>query len=103
MMDKEQIKRAWKYLKGDGCTAVPDLTYSKCCRAHDADYRFGVNENGDPITRAEADQRLRTCMAKTGKTPVIGRFLLPWVFWAGVRMGAGKVWKGYREKEGKNG
>jgi hypothetical protein len=102
-MTREDLKRAWKYLKGDGCTAVPDLTYSKCCRAHDADYRYAVNEEGEPLTRAEADKRLRECMMKTGKTPVIGRFLLPWVFWLGVRAGGGGIWNGHRDKEGKNG
>lgn len=101
-MNKEQLKRAWKYLRGDGCTAVPDLTYSKCCRAHDADYRYAVNEEGEGLTRAEADRRLRECMMKTGKTPVIGRFLLPWVFWLGVRVGGAGIWKGHRDKEGKN-
>ena len=67
-MNREDLKRAWKYLRGDGCTAVPDLTYSKCCRAHDADYRYAVNEEGEELTREEADKRLRECMMKTGKT-----------------------------------
>ncbi len=41
-------------------------------------------------------------MKKTGKTPIIGRLLIPVVFWLGVRVGAGGVWKKYREKGVKN-
>lgn len=102
-MTRDEIKRAWRYLRGDGCTSVPDFFYGPCCRNHDADYRLGVDENGDTITRAQADKRLYACMKKTGKTPIIGRLLIPVVFWLGVRGGASGVWKKYREKENKNG
>lgn len=73
-------------LKGDGCTSSPDLFYRRCCDEHDIYYRTGRDLDGNPISRAEADRRLRNCMRAAGKTPVIGRHLLPWVYWAAVRL-----------------
>lgn len=81
-------------LRGDGCTSSPDLWYRGCCDAHDVHYRTGCDLEGNPITRKEADRQLRRCMAQSGKTPVIGRWLLPWLYWAAVRAFGRRAWKG---------
>lgn len=99
----DQLKRAWRYLRGDGCTGAPDLTYYQCCRGHDADYRLGHDENGDKITRAQADNRLFMCMLKTGKVPVLGTVIIPFVYWSFVRVIGWKVWNKYRKEEADNG
>jgi hypothetical protein len=93
--DKLTFKEQWevvkkgfaKGVKYDGCTASPDLDFgADCCGAHDADYQLG------DVSRAEADRALRDCISKKGYV------VLPWVYWAGVRLFAGGVWKRYRNK-----
>lgn len=80
-------------LRGDGCTSSPDLSYRACCDQHDVYYRTGHDLDGNAITRAEADRRLRRCMARSGKTPVIGRWLLPWLYWGAVRVFGRRAWR----------
>lgn len=64
-----------KGVKYDGCTASPDFDFgADCCAEHDTHYQLG------DISRAEADSRLRQCMAKKGYV------VLPWVYWAMVRL-----------------
>lgn len=82
---------AWA-LKGDGCTAVPDLTYRQCCDEHDIHYVTGMTVEGTPITRFEADNRFFKCMKETGKTPIIGTHIIPAIYWVGVRIFGGGVW-----------
>lgn len=60
--------------ESDGCTAAPDLTFRECCVEHDVAYRSGK------IKRSEADARLRECMRAHGYV------VLPWVYWAAVRI-----------------
>lgn len=68
----EGLKKGYKY---DGCTAVPDFDFgADCCGEHDTYYQ------SKEITRAEADKRLRQCIQKKGY------ILLPWIYWAGVRL-----------------
>lgn len=81
-------------LNGDGCTSSPDLSYRDCCDAHDVHYRTGRDLEGRPITRREADRQLRACMRHSGKTLLIGRWLLPWLYWAAVRTFGRRAWKG---------
>ena len=95
------MKRYWTRVKemaaalhGDGCTASPDLFYRRCCDEHDIHYRTGKTVDGEPITRAQSDKRLFQCMKKAGKTPVLGRFLIPLTFWFMVRVFARNAWKG---------
>lgn len=90
----ENLKEAWRKWKGDGCTDVPDWNNKvhTCCMRHDKDYAFGVNEKGEPITRAQADERLFQCMNKHAKT-IIGRQILSRVYWLGVRAVGWKFWK----------
>ena len=80
-------------LRGDDCTSAPDLTYRACCDQHDVYYKTGRDLDGNPISRAEADKRLRLCMRRTGKTPLIGRWLLPWVYWGAVRLFGRGAWQ----------
>lgn len=77
----------------DGCSMSPDLTFHSCCEEHDYYYRNHSGPNGLPITRAEADRRLRECIARKG---VLGWEwkVLPWVYWAGVRLLGRRAWKG---------
>jgi len=81
-------------LKGDGCTRSPDLWYRACCDMHDVHYRTGRDLDGQPITRALSDRQLRLCMAQSGKTLFVGRWVLPWLYWAAVRTFGRKAWKG---------
>ena len=75
-------------VKYDGCTAVPDFDFgADCCGEHDYHYQVG------DISRAEADKHLRECLRAKGY------FILPWIYWLGVRIFAGGVWKNYRNKE----
>lgn len=88
----DKVKALAWVLKGDGCTAVPDLTYKRCCDEHDIHYRTGNTVEGNPITRLEADNRLFQCMKETGKTPLLGTHIIPTIYWIGVRLFGGKIW-----------
>jgi len=77
-----------KGVKYDGCSGVPDFDFgADCCGEHDAHYQLG------DVSRAEADKRLRACLRKKGY------FVLPWIYYFGVRFLAGGVWKNYRNKD----
>lgn len=65
-----------------GCTAVPDLHFSECCRQHDLDY-----ENMK-ISRKDADKRFLDCMLATRKLKSIA-----YVYYLGVRIFGGLFWK----------
>lgn len=70
--------------KTDGCSNSPDFTFSECCIEHDINYR----KNPDQITRSEADKRLRQCIGEHGL------IVLPWLYWAAVRLFGRKSWNG---------
>lgn len=69
--------------KSDGCSSFPDGTISqgnlwqKCCIEHDKAYWVG----GTKEQRKNADEELRSCVAKVGE-PEIAQLML-----AGVRVG----------------
>jgi len=92
---KLRARNAWRAIKGDGCSAVPDWhdDYTECCNRHDADYRTGYDEEGRAITRRQADERLRACMKAKAKTP-FGQFILTPLYFAGVRLFGRKHWRG---------
>lgn len=90
----QRVKEHARALKGDGCTSSPDLFYRRCCDEHDIHYRTGKTVDGEPITRAQSDARLFQCMKNAGKTPVVGRFILPAVYWTAVRLFGGRAWRG---------
>ncbi len=87
----DAARRAWHAIRGDGCTAAPDLTFANCCRQHDADYTLRHDQDGRPLTRAQADRRLRECMKREAATP-IGRWVLSWAYWTGVRVAGWTRW-----------
>jgi hypothetical protein len=91
---QEQCRVVWdglkKGVKYDGCTGVPDFDFGKdCCGEHDYHYQIG------DVSRAEADRRLRDCLRKKGY------FILPWLYYLGVRGFASGVWSRYRKKDNK--
>lgn len=91
MIDK--AKELWASIKTNGCSSSPDLFYRKCCDKHDRQYELGTREDGTPITRSESDAELRGCMMESGKTPIIGKFILPIFYWSVVRVFGGSHWK----------
>ncbi len=68
------VARAIWDLSSDGCSMAPDLDIGACCRRHDFHYRNGT------VSRHEADALLRECITAHGYR------LLPWLYWAGVRL-----------------
>mgnify|MGYP001565045051 CR=1 FL=1 len=78
-------------LKSDGCTGVPDF-YRLGCLEHDVAYRSGKDPHRSPITRREADKRLRWYIQKESAFGVCS--LMSWWRWIAVRLFAGKAWKG---------
>ena len=88
------VKEQKAALQGDGCTKSPDFFYTHCCDQHDIHYRTGRDEDGNPISRWKADKLLFKCMRKTGKTAIMGRIILPTLYWAMVRLFGGGAWKG---------
>lgn len=69
---KDGLSKGVKY---DGCTAVPDFDFgADCCGEHDYHYQVG------DISRSAADARLRECLRAKGY------FLMPWIYWLGVRI-----------------
>ena len=70
----------------DGCTLSPDFNFKECCNEHDIDYMT------KRVSRRESDKKLRQCIAKKG----VGFYnyrVLPWVYWAGVRVFGGRYYR----------
>jgi hypothetical protein len=85
---RQQLALLKRSCKSDGCTGVPDFDFgSDCCAEHDLNYQVG------DISRAEADKLMRQCIQAKGY------ILLPWVYWAGVRLFAGPIWRRYRKQD----
>ena len=99
---RQKLTEAWKArvramsekVGGDGCSSSPNLFYKPCCDAHDVAYRTGLDVDSKPVTRAKADKDFLRCMRKAGKTPILGRTILPVVYYLAVRMFGRKQWKG---------
>lgn len=79
-------------LGSDGCTGVPDW-YVIACLDHDIAYRTHATIGREPLTRAEADQRLQWAIQH--ESP-LGRFspMAQWRRW-GVRLFGGSAWDTY--------
>ena len=86
------LRELWRAVRGDGCTAVPDLGFTECCNRHDADYRTHHDENGRRISRSRSDARLFLCMIRSKKHPHIARWTLATIFFTGVRMFGRNFW-----------
>lgn len=94
----DRIKAYAYALQGDGCTSSPDLTYTECCDEHDIHYRTGQRIDGTPITREESDRELFECMRRKGKTPLVGKFIVPVIYYSAVRVFGGQAWKAGSEE-----
>ena len=76
-------------IKGKG--REKKLAFTGCCDEHDLFYEQG----GTAKDRAFADKILRLCIAENLKKRKRGRWVclhVPWVFWAGVRLGGWWFW-----------
>ena len=65
-------------LDSDGCSNAPDFNFRGCCEAHD--YYYRNCESITKVSRSEADKRLRKCIQKKWKLPI-----MPWIYWGMVR------------------
>lgn len=84
-----RVRQRAKELGADGCTVVPEF-YHHCCNEHDIHYRTHKTLDGEPITRAEADKRLRDCIIQSS---MLHRFSpMAWWRWAAVRAFAFHAW-----------
>lgn len=71
----------------DGCTGVSEWN-RRCCLHHDIMCRTGMDINGNPVTREEADWLFWECNRLRARAGL--SYLSPrsWARWAGVRIGA---------------
>ena len=82
-----RVEARAKALGSDGCTAVSEWN-RRCCLHHDIMCRTGMDIDGNPVTRQEADWLFWECnrlRATSGLSLLSPR---SWVRWVGVRLGA---------------
>jgi len=77
-------------LKADGCTGVPDF-YLFGCLEHDIAYRTHRDPYGFPLTREDADQRLRWYIQMRSPFGLLSP--MSWWRWLAVKWFAGKAWE----------
>ena len=84
------IRQMAKSLGGDGCSGPTIPLFVDCCDQHDIAYRTHSDEFGDPITRAEADARMRECIQSRdplGEASVVAQWrfvalrMFGWLYW----------------------
>lgn len=80
---KEKCSGLKAVLTSDGCSGVPDFNFRVCCEKHDYYYRNITN-----VTRLVADKRLRECIRRKWKYP-----LMPWIYYFGVRLFGWWAWR----------
>lgn len=85
------VRRLAAKLHSDGCTGVPDLWFSDCCRQHDIEYRTGRTWRGRATSRWQADWRLARCVYQRAITP-IDRYVGSLMIWIGVRVLGARAW-----------
>lgn len=76
-------------IASDGCTGVPDF-YLGGCVIHDFHYATHRDFDNLPITRAEADRRLRQYIQTYSAFGLLSP--MSWWRWAAVRILGGKLW-----------
>lgn len=86
-------RKYWRALKGDGCTAVPDLGFTACCDDHDRHYSTRRRRNGKKLSRVAADAALFACMMRNKKANILKRLLLAPTFFVGVRLFGWMHWR----------
>lgn len=79
-------------IKGDGCTASPDLWFHSACVEHDRDYTAHYDENGRQLSRLRADNRFLRNMRKAAPNWLI-RNTLPFLYYGAVRVFGGAFWR----------
>ncbi len=86
----DALARWWnKYIRRAGDDRP--LAFTGCCDEHDLFYKQG----GSGKDRAFADRILRRCITENLRRRERGwwvRLHVPWVFWAGVRLGGYWFW-----------
>lgn len=83
----------------DGCSSAPDKFFNvdlqECCAEHDFYYRNKVK-----VSRWEADNRLRRCIAQKVKDKLgFKGWILATVYWTGVRVGGASSYHDYTPPE----
>ena len=78
-------------VKGDGCTASPELWYHESCLEHDKDYTTHRDEFGALLTRSKADARFLKNMKKASPNWLI-RYTLPYLYYFAVRIFGATHW-----------
>lgn len=81
----QRVRERAARLGTDGCTQVSEWN-RECCLHHDIMCRTGMDIDGNPITRQEADWLFWECNRQ--RTPFSVLSPRSWVRWAGVRLGA---------------
>ena len=87
-----QYKALRALVKGDGCTASPDLWFYDACNIHDCDYLYHHDEHGRILSRLAADNRFFHNMRKDAPNWII-RNTLPFVYYGAVRVFGGAFWR----------
>lgn len=103
---REQCKIVYEGMKRgvklDGCTGAPDFNFAICCAEHDTHYQGKADV---PISRWEADNRLRKCILKKGIPqklwfiPYNSNWFLAGVYYGVVTLFGGLFHKGNRNVE----
>ncbi len=86
----KRVRAKAKELRSDGCSGVSDL-YLDACYEHDIAYRTGHTVDGEPRTRAQADEDFRRTIQDL--SPLGAASPLSWVRWAGVRLFGKSSWR----------
>jgi hypothetical protein len=87
----KRVREKAAEIGADGCTMATGA-FRDCCLEHDLFYRTGKTLQGKPITRAEADERFKSCMQRNSK---LGWFSpMAWLRFFAVRKFGADSWKG---------
>ena len=87
----ETVRRLALAAGSNGCTGVPDF-YAYNCWLHDLHYRFGHDLSGRPLSRDDADRRLRLGIQARSLFGILSP--MSWWRWFGVRLFGGRSWNG---------
>lgn len=85
----QRVELLAKALKADGCTGVPDF-YLLGCLEHDIAYHTHCDPWKRPLTKDEADKRLRYYVRMRSPFGILSP--MSWWRWAAVTWWAQKSW-----------